>query len=391
MLTPRAVTRTVPPLRLLGLAGRFQDSSAAAELRPQSTPRSALLAPRLSSSEAMHSMVATREISTSRVFSALGRVQDALFPPQTSFKDAVVVPLPGVMVNNKLFSRVGCLATAVGARAVDFELGEEACLNANNVSGVAEHLARRLAERYGPDAKAILLGHSFGGYAALEFAKRTPDNVAGLVLISTQCRGDSKSAQARRHQQIAMMHKKGFSAIVESVVTSLLGISDPGVMKVVRGMAKDVGPEAFERQVWACAFRSDQRKTLEQLPKTIPVLCMGGAEDKITPPRCLKEMRQLLTARDTADASAMKSFGIPSWLHPYACPTTKTAPWQCVTRKGAGHMMPLEQPQAFRAALTAWAAEVRNANPDAEANPASQGHDSWVPSGVRPLEMPLFV
>merc|ERR1712129_566775 len=103
------------------------------------------------------------------------------------------------------------------------------------------------------------------------------------------------------------------------------------------------------------------------LPKRIPVLAMGGTDDKLTPPRCLKEMRALLAEREQASDLAITmptvlGLDTASWMRDLP---RKSAPWQCVTCKGSGHLVPLEQPQAFRASLTAWAAEVQAMQPDA--------------------------
>jgi pimeloyl-ACP methyl ester carboxylesterase len=49
--------------------------------------------------------------------------------------------------------------------------------------------------------KAILVGHSMGGYVALAFAELYPDFVKGLVLNSTQKKiTTSESKQRSRHR-----------------------------------------------------------------------------------------------------------------------------------------------------------------------------------------------
>lgn len=341
---------------------------------------------------------AQRCISSSRLFGAFGGLQDGPLR-QSRLKDAVVVPLPGIGLTNELFSRAGCLATAVGARAVDMELGTKAARKTADISTLAAEIHRGLAARHGPNAQAVLVGHSYGGYTALEFARVYPERVAGLVLVSSQCRNDTPGATARRHQQIATLRKEGLPKIIEGVITTLLGrpsTADPAVVQVVRAMILEMGPEVFEKQVLACAARADQRETLLRLPKEIPVLAITGQEDKLTPARNLQEVRALLAARQQANELAVTApamhhgLGTPSWSY---APQGKTAPWTCTLRKGSGHLLPLEHPEAFREALATWASTVQAAEMAEAATSAlaattsiGQGERPWTPaprSGLR--------
>jgi len=128
--------------------------------------------------------------------------------------------------------------------------------------------------------------------------------------------------------------------VLDSIVPLLMSTTsrgDASVVESVRSMAHAVGAEAYERQILACASRADHRATLAALPAAIPVLTISGKEDKITPPRVQQEMRQLLQSRH---------MDLP------------VAPCRAAVLEASGHLVPLEQPLAFRRALVAWAGEV---------------------------------
>ena len=65
---------------------------------------------------------------------------------------------------------------------------------------------------YGPDRARVLaeapprfalVGHSMGGYIALEIMRQAPERVAKLALLNTQARPDTPEASERRRGQIA--------------------------------------------------------------------------------------------------------------------------------------------------------------------------------------------
>lgn len=65
-----------------------------------------------------------------------------------------------------------------------FSLGDDTAADGRSAFDVwTDAIDRRLADA--GIARAILIGHSFGGLPAIRYAARRPDRVAGLVLIST--------------------------------------------------------------------------------------------------------------------------------------------------------------------------------------------------------------
>ncbi|MBL0014559.1 MAG: alpha/beta hydrolase [Flavobacterium sp.] len=68
--------------------------------------------------------------------------------------------------------------------------------------------------------KAILIGHSMGGYVALAFAELFPEYMKGLVLMNSTARADSAERKANRDRAIKAV-KKDYTAFVRLSIANL--------------------------------------------------------------------------------------------------------------------------------------------------------------------------
>ncbi|HBC06707.1 MAG TPA: alpha/beta hydrolase, partial [Rhodospirillaceae bacterium] len=100
---------------------------------------------------------------------------------------------------------------------------------------------------------------------------------------------------------------------------------DGELTAVVRASARNVGPEAYQRQQTAIINRPDNRPNLDRI--ACPTLVLCGRLDVMTPPAVHEEM-----------ASAI--------------PGAKL-----VVVENCGHLSPLERPEAVSAVLRYWLAE----------------------------------
>ena len=130
--------------------------------------------------------------------------------------------------------------------------------------------------------KAIVIGHSMGGYIAMEMAAAAPDRISGLGLVHSHANADSATTRTTREKAIRIIEEKGadfyirqfipglFSAktdrmIVRADIASLEGQSAAGLIAGHRAMLQ----------------RKDHSEVLRRLK--IPVLIMAGADDLIMP------------------------------------------------------------------------------------------------------------
>ena len=68
--------------------------------------------------------------------------------------------------------------------------------------------------------KAVLVGHSMGGYVALAFAELYPDNVKGLVLLNSTSRADSEERKLNRDRAIKAV-KQSFTNFISLSIANL--------------------------------------------------------------------------------------------------------------------------------------------------------------------------
>lgn len=171
-----------------------------------------------------------------------------------------------------------------------------------------------------------LVGHSMGGYVALEVMRRAPDRVRRLALLNTQPRADSQDQAVRRKALFEEAQRGGFREVIAGFPPLLFHesrLSDTSLIKAFDEMAERVGKDAFLRQQRAIMGRVDSVATLAGI--TCPTLVLCGRQDLITP----LENSQLMAS-----------------MIPGAAPL--------VVLEECGHMAPMEQPVAVVAALRSW-------------------------------------
>lgn len=176
-----------------------------------------------------------------------------------------------------------------------------------------------------PWQRFALVGHSMGGYVALEIMRRAPERIERLALLDTQARPDTLEAIDRRRALIELAQAGRFQEVAERlipVVFDSVEVVEPTLVALHREMARTVGAEAFLRQQRAIMDRVDSRPNLSGI--RCPTLVLCGAHDLLTPLDRHKEM--------VAAIPGSKLVAIPS----------------------AGHFSPLERPYEVAFALANW-------------------------------------
>jgi pimeloyl-ACP methyl ester carboxylesterase len=171
-----------------------------------------------------------------------------------------------------------------------------------------------------------LAGHSLGAIVALEILRQAPERVTRLALLNASARGPS-DVQLRSWDESRRRTERGeFRRVADELAEATLGARRRGLELLARNrrMAETVEPEGFLRQLAAQATRPDSRTSLAAIG--VPVLVLSGELDDICPPELQQELAAL-------------------------CPR---ATLETVT--GAGHMMPLEEPDRVTELLRGWLA-----------------------------------
>lgn len=174
-----------------------------------------------------------------------------------------------------------------------------------------------------PSPRVVAAGLSMGGYVALEMWKAAPERVAGIVLVDTRAEADGADARAARDAVIAAVEAHGVVKATKDMRDRLLSPRSPQsvrdeLLRIVS--TQDAGfATACQR---AMRDRPDNVATLPDI--RVPALVVVGADDVITPPETARRMAALLP---------------DSHL-------------DIVPR--AGHLTPMEAPEAFGALLERW-------------------------------------
>ena len=138
--------------------------------------------------------------------------------------------------------------------------------------------------------KVALAGHSMGGYVALAFAKKYPQRVSGLGLVSSQAVADSPEGKDRRYKTAADVAQKGVSVVAEAMTPKLS--ADMRVQAFVRAVIEQQTPSAVIGALKAMAEREDLISHLSSV--TFPVVLVHGNADVLIPIERSKEIKAIL-------------------------------------------------------------------------------------------------
>ncbi len=224
-----------------------------------------------------------------------------------------LVFLPGMMCDARLFGpQIAALSADTAVMVAPITHGER-------VEDIASNLLNQLPHRF------ALAGLSMGGIVAMELLRRAPERVSRIALMDTNPLAETPQVAAAREPQIvAAKAGRMLDIMRDEMKPNYLapGPARTDVLNLVMDMAETLGPDVFVRQSRALQRRPDQQSTLRKC--RIPALVLCGAHDALCPVKRHSFMAELL-----ADA-------------------------ELVVLEEAGHLPPLEQPNATTEALRQW-------------------------------------
>ena len=149
---------------------------------------------------------------------------------------------------------------------------------ADDLAGLLDHLGIE---------KIAIAGHSMGGYIALAFAKKYPNLVSGLGLISSQAAADAPEGKERRYKTAADVDEKGVSVVVEAMTPKLS--ANAKVQVFVRGVIEKQSKSAVIGALKAMAEREEMSTFLSKF--ALPLLLIHGDIDQLIPIDRAKEIK----------------------------------------------------------------------------------------------------
>ncbi len=177
--------------------------------------------------------------------------------------------------------------------------------------------------------KAILLGHSLGGYAALAVAEHYPELLAGFGLIHSTAFPDSEEAKQGRLKSQETIKEKGLPVFIDGLIPKLFAPahlqSMPDEVQEAVRIGYGTSPEGAVNTLEGMRLRPDRNRVLETA--RVPVLLVAGKHDQIVPVE-----RTFTVSGDRFT--------------------------QCLI-EDAGHMSMMESPQKLADAISSFAARVK--------------------------------
>ncbi|MBN9887682.1 alpha/beta fold hydrolase [Salipiger abyssi] len=227
-----------------------------------------------------------------------------------------LVLLPDLMCDARVFGpQIADLSREMAVMVAPVSGGER-------VEEVASGLLDVLPQRF------ALAGLGLGGIVAMELQRRAPDRVLRLMLMNTTPLAETPQQAAERDPLIIKARAGRLDEAVRALFPSDSLAPGPyrgEILAMLSDMADGLGLEVFVRQIRVLQRRRDQQSALRKMRVPVTVLC--GAHDQLYPVKRQAFLAELIPGARLA------------------------------VIEEAGHLPPLEAPDAVSAAIRTWMAE----------------------------------
>lgn len=138
---------------------------------------------------------------------------------------------------------------------------------------------------------AVLVGHSLGGYVALDFARAYPARLLGMALIASHALPDTPERKAVRLKNARSILRYGVRKHSENLAPRLTNRSDIAE-KVLPIMLKTT-PAGMAGALKGMAERPDSTELLQRI--SVPSVIIYGDKDALVPTETAETMERLLS------------------------------------------------------------------------------------------------
>lgn len=165
--------------------------------------------------------------------------------------------------------------------------------------------------------RAVLVGHSMGGYIALSFAQAYPNRLAGLGLVATQAAADTPERRQSRYKTADSVKHKGARVVASTMVSTLTPRAE--LVQPITDLILRTHPAGIVGALKGMAERHDLTGILSSVH--VPAVVIAGTDDQLLSMERSEMMAQMLPK---------------GWL---------------VKVPGTGHMLMMEEPAQIADAL----------------------------------------
>jgi pimeloyl-ACP methyl ester carboxylesterase len=192
----------------------------------------------------------------------------------------------------------------------------------SSIASMAEHVLASAPERF------AVAGHSMGGRVALEILRSAPQRISGLALLNTGLYTVRHGEPQSRGRLLRLAYRRGMSALAAEWLPPMLagGSRTPELMPRLTAMVERSTPDSYAGQINALLTRPQAQAVLPTIG--VPTLLLSGSEDEWSPISQHEIMRRRIPHATLFE------------IH------------------GAGHLAPIERPDAVAVALREWLAKV---------------------------------
>jgi pimeloyl-ACP methyl ester carboxylesterase len=222
--------------------------------------------------------------------------------------------LPGLLCDERVWAhQVQQLSGLVDIRIPDFSQHD-------SLDAMADAVLHQAPTHF------YVAGHSMGGRVALQILSKAPDRILKLGLLDTGTHAAKPGEAEKRQVLIDLASREGMAALARAWAPPMVHPAryhDAALMDAIYAMVENYSVSSFRKQVNALLNRPDALPFLAKAPANTLVLC--GREDAWSPPEQHEVISRAL---------------------PDQPPVTII--------DNAGHMAPMERPEAVTAALRKW-------------------------------------
>jgi pimeloyl-ACP methyl ester carboxylesterase len=193
----------------------------------------------------------------------------------------------------------------------------------SSIPAMAEHVLATAPERF------AVAGHSMGGRVALEVVRSAPWRVSGLALLNTGVHTVRDGEPQSRGRLLRLAYQRGMSALAAEWLPPMMAAGTSRAVELMprlMAMVERSTADSYAGQINALLNRPDALLVLPTI--AVPTLLLSGSEDTWSPISQHETMRRRIPHATLFE------------IH------------------GAGHMAPIERPEAVAVALREWLAKI---------------------------------
>jgi pimeloyl-ACP methyl ester carboxylesterase len=138
--------------------------------------------------------------------------------------------------------------------------------------------------------KAVLVGHSMGGYVSLAFAQAYPNRLLGLGLIATQAAADLPEKRQGRLKTASSVKRRGVKVVAQAMAPKLTPKTE--LVQPMFDLMMRANRLAVIGALQGMAERSDLTGELSEIH--VPAVVVAGGQDQFLTQENMRTMAQML-------------------------------------------------------------------------------------------------